>query len=377
MTGDASAHTLSIVVPCFNEERTLSACIAKVLAIADERLRLEVIIVDDCSRDRSFEIACQLRAAHPEIVVLQHDRNQGKGAALRTGFQRATGDFVAVQDADLEYRPSELKRLIQPLIDNEADVVFGSRYLSSGTNRVLYFWHTLGNRVLTMLSNMFTDLNLTDMETCYKVFKREVIQGIELCENRFGFEPEVVAKVAHQRLRIVEAGISYLGRTYEEGKKIGWKDGLRALYCILRYNAHRAPWPMQFVLYLFVGGISALVNIVLFLLADGAGVSTTVSAPASYLAAAIVNYFLCITILFRKNARWQTPLELAVLTLVVLVGGALDLLVTQLLLGLQFWPVVAKSMACAVVLVFNFVGRRLWVFPEPASGPWQPQNPNF
>ncbi len=237
----------SIVVPCFNEEKTLRKCIEKVLEIADETLSLELIIVDDCSKDRSLIIARELEDEYPQITVLNHTKNQGKGAALRTGFQKATGDFVAVQDADLEYNPMEFKKLLVPLINNQADVECGSRFLSAGYHRVLYFWHYVGNRILTFLSNMFTDLNLTDMETCYKVFRREIIQSIQIKENRFGFEPEIVAKVAHMRLRIFEIGISYFARTYEEGKKIGIKDGVRALYCIFRYNAHWAPLPVQFL----------------------------------------------------------------------------------------------------------------------------------
>ncbi|MHC4454721.1 MAG: glycosyltransferase family 2 protein [Planctomycetota bacterium] len=251
---NGNATKLSIVVPCFNEEKTLRKCIEKVLEIDDDTLFLELIIVDDCSSDRSLVIARELEDKYPGIInVLNHKINQGKGAALRTGFQKATGDFVAVQDADLEYNPMEFKKLLVPLINNQADVVFGSRFLSAGHHRVLYFWHYLGNRLLTFLSNMFTDLNLTDMETCYKVFKREIIQNIQIKENRFGFEPEIVAKVAQMRLRIFEIGISYYARTYEEGKKIGIKDGIRALYCIFRYNAHFAPLPIQFLIYFFIG----------------------------------------------------------------------------------------------------------------------------
>ena len=224
----SNKRTLSIVIPCYNEEKTLAKCISKVLEVAEENLELELIIVDDCSADRSLEIARDIEKKHSVVTVLSHEQNQGKGAALRTGFKKATGHFVAVQDADLEYNPLELRKLVQPLVDEEADVVFGSRFSACGSHRVLYFWHSMGNRFLTFLSNMFTDLNLTDMETCYKVFRRDIIQGIEIQENRFGFEPEIVAKVAHMRLRIVEMGISYFGRTYEEGKKIGMRDGFRA-----------------------------------------------------------------------------------------------------------------------------------------------------
>ena len=230
-------HQLSVVIPCYNEESTLESCVQKVMQMATEDLKLELIIINDASSDKSLAIAHSLADQYPIIKVLNHEVNQGKGAALRTGFKHATGDFVVVQDADLEYDPMEIPGLLKPLIEGKADVVLGSRFLSGGTHRVLYFWHSLGNKFLTLLSNMFTDLNLTDMETCYKVFKREVIQSIDIKENRFGFEPEIVAKVAQRRLRIFEMGISYFGRTYEEGKKIGWKDGVRALYCIFRYNA--------------------------------------------------------------------------------------------------------------------------------------------
>jgi len=227
---------LSIVIPCFNEEKTVEKCLERVLNISREFLKLEVVIVDDCSTDGSASIARNLAAMDPKVTVIQHDKNQGKGAALQTGFKNATGDFIAIQDADLEYDPNDILRLLEPLLSNEADVVFGSRFLPHGPHRVLYFWHSFGNRFLTLISNMFTNLNLTDMEVCYKVFRREVIQNITLEEKRFGFEPEITAKVARSGCRIYEVGISYYGRTYEEGKKIGWKDGIRALWCILKYN---------------------------------------------------------------------------------------------------------------------------------------------
>jgi glycosyltransferase involved in cell wall biosynthesis len=219
-------------VPCFNEEATIRTLVDQVL---DSPWVAQVIVVDDGSKDRSREILSGLD--DQRITVVLHDVNRGKGAALRTGFSHATSDFVVVQDADLEYDPGEYGILLEPLLDDRADVVFGSRFLSGRPHRVLYFWHSMGNRFLTLLSNMFTDLNLTDMETCYKCFRREIIQGIRIEEERFGFEPEITAKLARGRHRIFEVGISYSGRTYAEGKKIGWRDGIRAVYCILRYSA--------------------------------------------------------------------------------------------------------------------------------------------
>ena len=227
---------LSVVIPCYNEEKTLEKCVERVLKISGEFLHLEIIIIDDCSTDGSLSIARDLANKDPRITVMRHDKNQGKGAALQTGFKKATGDFIAIQDADLEYKPNDILRLLEPLVNNEADVVFGSRFLPHGPHRVLYFWHSLGNRFLTLISNIFTNLNLTDMEVCYKIFRREVLQNINLEEKRFGFEPEITAKVARLGCRIYEVGISYYGRTYEEGKKIGWKDGIGAFWCILKYN---------------------------------------------------------------------------------------------------------------------------------------------
>ena len=222
---------LSLVIPAFNEAGTIELALERVLA---QPFVCEVIIVDDGSTDGTRDV---LEAIDdPRVRVIFHETNQGKGAALRTGFRHATADFVGVQDADLEYDPADLARLLKPLVEGRADVVYGSRFASGDEHRVLYFWHSIGNKVLTLASNMVTDLNLTDMETCYKVFRREVIQGLDLEETRFGFEPEVTAKVAAQNLRIYEVGISYSGRTYDEGKKIGWKDGVRALYCIGKYG---------------------------------------------------------------------------------------------------------------------------------------------
>jgi glycosyltransferase involved in cell wall biosynthesis len=224
---------LSIIVPCYNEKSTIRTVIDAVLAAPYNDK--EIIIVDDCSKDGTKEVL--LEEIEPLVhQILFHKVNQGKGAALRTGIQAATGDIVLIQDADLEYDPQEYPNLVEPILRNKADVVYGSRFMGSQPHRVLYFWHSVGNMVLTLLSNMFTNLNLTDMETCYKVFRREIIQGISIKENRFGFEPEITAKIAKLDCRIFEVGISYYGRTYKEGKKIGWKDGIRAIYCIIKYN---------------------------------------------------------------------------------------------------------------------------------------------
>jgi glycosyltransferase involved in cell wall biosynthesis len=230
VTGTAR-RCLSVVVPCYDEQGTVLALLDRVL---ESPWVAEVVVVDDGSTDGTRELLAKVD--DPIVRVVLHDVNRGKGAALRTGIAHATADYVVIQDADLEYDPSEYGELLGPLEQELADVVFGSRFLGGRPHRVLYFWHSLGNRLLTLMSNMFTDLNLTDMETCYKAFRRDVIQSIDIEEDRFGFEPEVTAKLAKARWRIYEVGISYAGRTYAEGKKIGWRDGVRALVCIVRYS---------------------------------------------------------------------------------------------------------------------------------------------
>jgi glycosyltransferase involved in cell wall biosynthesis len=224
---------LSVIIPCYNERETIRAIVDAVRAAPYPDK--EIIIVDDCSQDGTRDV---LKTEIAPLVdqILYHDVNQGKGAALRTGIKAARGEVVIIQDADLEYDPEEYPHLVEPILHNRADVVFGSRFMGGRPHRVLYFWHRVGNGLLTLFSNMMTNLNLTDMETCYKVFRREIIQSITIEENRFGFEPEITAKLAKLDCRIFEVGISYYGRTYDEGKKIGWKDGFRALYCIVRYN---------------------------------------------------------------------------------------------------------------------------------------------
>jgi glycosyltransferase involved in cell wall biosynthesis len=228
---------LSIVIPCYNEAKTIRLIVDRVRAAPVQKK--EIVIVDDCSRDGTRDL---LRTQITPLVdrIIYHDVNRGKGAALRSGFKAATGDIVIVQDADLEYDPQDYPRLLQPILDGRADVVFGSRFQGGGPHRVVYFWHMVGNKFLTLCSNMATNINLTDMETCYKVFRREVLQKISIEEDRFGFEPEITAKVARLGVAIYEVGISYYGRTYAEGKKISWRDGFRALYAILKYNLRRS-----------------------------------------------------------------------------------------------------------------------------------------
>lgn len=231
---------LSIVIPAYNEEKTITNILDKVIAVnLLNGIAKEIIVVNDCSTDNTRNVLQQYMAQNPQsgICFYEHEVNKGKGAALHTGISKATGEFLLIQDADLEYDPQEYNILLKPIISGFADVVYGSRFIGGNPHRILFFWHTIGNKFLTFLSNMFTNLNLTDMETCYKLFKTDLVQSLKLKETRFGFEPEITAKIARvPNIRIYEVGISYYGRTYAEGKKINWKDGVRAIYCILKYN---------------------------------------------------------------------------------------------------------------------------------------------
>jgi len=235
-----SFTTLSIIIPAYNEAKTIHLILDRIYAVRlINNLQKEVILVNDCSTDGTEEALLSYRTSHPEMNMqyYKHEVNLGKGAAIHTGIKKATGQYLVIQDADLEYDPEEFNELLKPVIRGSADVVYGSRFLGGNPHRILFYWHSIGNKVLTRLSNMLTNLNLTDMETCYKLCKTDIIQGIELKEKRFGFEPEITAKLSRiPEIRIYEVGISYYGRTYLEGKKIGWKDGFRAIYCILKYN---------------------------------------------------------------------------------------------------------------------------------------------
>jgi len=226
---------ISIIVPCFNEVKTIEAIIKRIISI-DLKLEREIIVVDDFSNDGTREYLKTIDGKDSSTKIVYHSQNTGKGAALKTGFKTASGDIIIVQDADLEYDPNDYHKLLKPILENKADVVYGSRFVGGESHRVLFFWHSLGNKFLTFLSNIFTNLNFTDMEVCYKVFRREILDKIELKENRFGFEPEFTAKISRIKCRIYEVGISYYGRTYAEGKKINWKDGLRAVYVIIKYG---------------------------------------------------------------------------------------------------------------------------------------------
>jgi glycosyltransferase involved in cell wall biosynthesis len=365
------AFTFALVVPCYNEARTIENCVEGLLDFSrDQPFTLELIVVDDASTDGSAQILENIARRHGGIRVLRHEKNRGKGAALRTGFIHASGDFVGIQDADAEYDPRDYLAMLKPLIEDKADVVYGSRYLRPDTRRVLYFWHTWMNKTLTGVSNMFTNLDITDMETCYKLFRRGLIQKIapELKEDRFGFEPEITAKVAEARCRVYECAISYNPRTYEEGKKIGWKDGVHALYCIFHYSAHAAPLPMQILIYLFIGAVSLLVNLFLFTGLTQAGMALNHGIIVSFITAALCNYLLCIAILFRHRARWSTGAELFWYVFSVLIMGAIDFALTRLLISVTpffalHWSG-AKFLASVIGFIGNFILRKALVFPE-------------
>ena len=364
---------VTVLVPCYNEERTLAKCINRLIKIEDDKIHLEIIIIDDASEDHSLEIAKELSCRNSAIRVFSQEKNKGKGAALNTGIKHASGEIIAIQDADLEYDPMDLRRLFNPILEGNADVVYGSRFLSFGEHRILYFWHSIGNAILTFLSNMFTDLNLTDMETCYKVFRADILKQIEIKESRFGIEPEITAKIAQKRVRIYEMGIKYYGRTYEEGKKIAMRDGFRALYCIFHYNASKVPMPIQFLIYLFIGGVSAVFNLFIFILVQIFGFSIKAALISAFMLAALLNYVLCVHFLFRHKAKWDAKQEAIIFLIVVSLIGCFDFYSTLGMISIGINAVTAKILATGMGLILNFISRKYIVFPEKASGKWRPQ----
>lgn len=362
--GSEPSIKLSLVIPCYNEQKTLKACVSRCLELINHDISLELIIVDDCSTDGSAAIGERLAETHPEILFLRHERNMGKGAALRTGFRHATGMYVGIQDADAEYQPLDYLELLKPLISKKADVVYGSRYLRQDTRRVLYFWHTWMNRSLTFISNMFTNLDITDMETCYKLFSRETLLKLipHLHENRFGIEPEITSAVSLLRCRVYECAIHYNPRSYEEGKKIGWRDGIRALYCILHYGAPHAPLPMQILLYAIIGALCAIVNLLAFSCLFFWGLGLAEATVAAFIIAAASNYFLCIAILFQHKARRSGPGEVFVYILSVLCMCLIDVGVTLGLVQIGMSPIWSKTWATLIGFAGNFLFRKYLVF---------------
>ncbi len=365
-----SRRKLSLIIPCYNEEGTLNnivECCLNELTRDSRCPKLELVIVNDCSSDNSEAVALSLSEKYPGVVkYVAHKKNLGKGAALRTGFLHATGDFVGIQDADMEYTPCDYLTMLEPLLDGKADVVYGSRYLLPDTRRVLYWWHTKMNRTLTTFSNMFTNLDITDMETCYKLFRWEVIQEIagELKENRFGFEPEVTALVARGRWRVYECAIHYNPRTFEEGKKINWKDGVRALYCIMHYGANTAPLPMQLILYFFIGSACAMLDLVTFLILRSCGMGLTASVLSAFALSAMANYLLCIAFLFRHGTGLRCVWEMAAYLVTLALMGGFDLWLTGLLVSFFVSQGISKALAAFAGFFGNFFLRRIFVFPK-------------
>ncbi len=365
--------TFDLIMPCYNEESSLAKLVTqKVVPLREKckkeyQIDLNLIIVDDASKDNSLQEAQKLAEKFTWIKIFKHEINQGKGAALRTGLANSTGDFVGIQDADEEYNPMDYLTLLQPILEDKADVVYGSRYLRPQTRRVLSFWHTLMNKFLTVCSNMFTGLDISDMETCYKLFTGKVAHELapQLKENRFGFEPEITSYVAQGHYRVYECAIEYTPRTYEEGKKITYKDGFHALYCILHYGAPYAPLPMQFLLYTFIGGVCAIANLILFIIFRASDLSLFYAVWASFLLAAALNYWLCAILLFKHKAFWSGPMELVMYMVTLVVMGGSDYLLTLGLILVGCGDVMAKLISTIICFIGNFVLRKYLVFPLP------------
>lgn len=359
-----SRPELALVVPCYNEEATLATCVDKCLALEKHGVSLEIIIVDDCSTDNSAAIAEGLAAQTPQVRYFRQPRNMGKGAALRRGFMEATAAYIGIQDADAEYNPLDYLQMLEPMRAGRADVVYGSRYLRHDTRRVLYFWHSFMNRSLTFVSNMVTNLDITDMETCYKLFRRELMDALapRLREDRFGFEPEITCLVARARCRVYECAIRYEPRTYEEGKKIGWRDGVRALYCLLHYGMPSAALPMQILMYFCIGSVCALANIILFAIFLAFGMALLPAVVSAFAISAALNYFLCIFLLFQHKARFNTDREVLTYIAGVLLMCGVDYGITAGLTYAGLASVWSKCWATIFGFVGNFLLRKYFVF---------------
>jgi len=381
---------LSLIIPCYNEAATLEKILAKALSLHQQTvhgqtIKLELILVFDGSTDQSLSIAQAWAQDHPPIKILSYAPNRGKGYALRQGIKIAQGDLIGIQDADLEYDPAEYLKLIATLLENHAEVVYGSRYLLQNQRRILSFWHSLTNHGLTLLTNMFTNLDLSDMETCQKLLQKSALQKIlpHLQEDRFGIEPEITIQIAKQRLRIYECAISYHPRTFAEGKKIRWTDGVHALYCILHYGGPTAPLPMQIILYFFIGLICAITNVLLFTLGHYVLLAQNDPAftiTAAFAGAAALNYLLCISILFEHQKRKGILREILLYLVAIIFMGFIDYALT--IFGHHQFHLswfVSKSLTAPLSFGLNFIFRKYVVFRQgrsavhpPPTSPWRP-----
>lgn len=363
--------TFDLIMPCYNEEKSLEKIITeKIIPLKNSckkeySLNLRLIIVDDASKDNSLQIAENLCKKYKWISVFKHSKNKGKGAALKTGLAKASGDYIGIQDADEEYNPMNYLTLLKPILDGKAEVVYGSRYLRRETRRVLSFWHTFMNKFLTLCSNMFTGLDITDMETCYKLFTKKVVSELapQLKEKRFGFEPEITSYIAQKRYKVYECAIEYTPRTYEEGKKVTYKDGFYALYCILHYGAPYAPLPMQILLYLFIGGVCAIVNLICFAIFLSCNMTLFSAILWSFLIAALLNYWLCIIILFKHKAFWNSSMELLMYLITIATMGLLDYALTWTFITVGCSNMWAKLFSIIINFIGNFILRKYLVFP--------------
>lgn len=361
---------LSLIIPIYNEEKTLKEILDRVLKIEDNtffkdnNISLELILVDDFSTDNSYNIIKNLE--NSKIKILKHSKNLGKGAAIKTGLIAANGDFIGIQDADSEYNPNEYIKLLKTMIENGADVVYGSRYLTQDNRRVLNFWHSFMNKGLTLFSNMYTNLAITDMETCYKLFKKDIIKSIapKLKENRFGFEPEITSYIAQEKCNVYECAITYNPRNYDEGKKIKAKDGFRALYCIMHYGKSSISLPFQFILYTLIGGICAVANISLFLFLTKIIDNLLINISISFIFSALLNYLLCIIFLFKHNAHFKTFGEILAYIITLIIMGSIDYVCTLAFLNLEMNNLLSKSLSNIVGLFGNFLLRKYFVFFE-------------